>query len=381
MSPVVPSGVDEVYVLSQGELSALPLRPMRSGLFGKSLEDALQYILEQHPAVIPGSQIDPAGEDPPRFALLRREMPVGGWSLDHLYVDQFGVLTLVETKLLQNPESRRDVVGQIIEYAANAKSEWASGKARQYASEFWSKRGKDLDEVLQDVFPELDLVRFWDEVESNLEESRLRLIIAADSIRPEVRRMIEYLNTEMENAEVLGLELRVYGEEDGLVILAPRIVGQTQAIVDRRKGSSNAIIWNESKLRESFGQIDEESANRLIQLLDWSVQNDCFLESRAQLPSFGLAGKTGERIIGVPSTGKLYLFFELGKYSGGSAERDQFVNALKRLDLISPQIVPSEVTSGRNFSRSLSEMTEETFEGMLGILQSYCQTRVNQTRT
>lgn len=64
-------------------------------------------MLEEHPAIIPGNQIDPTNEDPPRFVLLRREMPVGGWSLDHLYVDQYGVLTLVETKLLQNPESRR----------------------------------------------------------------------------------------------------------------------------------------------------------------------------------------------------------------------------------------------------------------------------------
>jgi hypothetical protein len=83
---------------------------MREGLIGKTLEGALQTFLEKYPQIIPGKQIDPSTEDPPRFILLRREMPIGGWSLDHLYVDQRGILTLVETKLFQNPESRREVI-------------------------------------------------------------------------------------------------------------------------------------------------------------------------------------------------------------------------------------------------------------------------------
>ena len=110
-------------------------------------------------------------------------MPVGRWSLDHLYVDQFGVLTLLETKLIQNPDSRRDVIGQIVEYAANASGEWALGMARQHASEYWSKRGRDLDDVIRVAFPQSDIAQLWQDVESNLEKGRIRLIIAADSIR------------------------------------------------------------------------------------------------------------------------------------------------------------------------------------------------------
>ena len=115
---------DEIFLLQGTTLQPLPVQTMRAGLFGKSLEDALQTILQKYPKVIPGKQIDPVSEDPPRFVLLRREMPVAGWSLDHLYVDQRGTLTLVETKLIQNPESRREVIGQIIEYAASAMGFW-----------------------------------------------------------------------------------------------------------------------------------------------------------------------------------------------------------------------------------------------------------------
>jgi hypothetical protein len=59
---------------------------MRVGLFGKTLEDALQTLLERCHQVIPGKQIDAASVDSPRFVLLRREMPIGAWSLDHLFV-------------------------------------------------------------------------------------------------------------------------------------------------------------------------------------------------------------------------------------------------------------------------------------------------------
>src|SRR5262249_8431917 len=73
-------------------------------------------------------------------ALLRREMPVAGGSLDHLLVDQHGVLTLIETKLAEFPAARREVVGQILDYAANAEREWGNGEARRLAQDYWERR-------------------------------------------------------------------------------------------------------------------------------------------------------------------------------------------------------------------------------------------------
>lgn len=64
---------DQVFHLSGDKLIPMPARPMREGLFGKTLEDALQTMLEKYPEVIPGKQIDPASEDPPRFG-LRKEI-------------------------------------------------------------------------------------------------------------------------------------------------------------------------------------------------------------------------------------------------------------------------------------------------------------------
>lgn len=48
------------------------------------------------------------------------------WSVDHLFLDQDGVPTLVEVKRSTDTRIRREVVGQLLEYAANATAYWAS---------------------------------------------------------------------------------------------------------------------------------------------------------------------------------------------------------------------------------------------------------------
>ena len=363
---------DEIFVIEQGKLRAVSSRSMREGLLGKSLEDALQTLLQDYPGVIPGAQIDPSAEDPPRFVLLRREAPIGSWSLDHLYVDQYGVLTLVETKLFENPESRREVIGQIIEYAANAAKSWASGRARQYAAEFWGKRNRELDDVLTESYGDIDVEGFWRVVEANLEQGRIRLIIAADEIRSEVRRMIEFLNSEMQNAEVLGLELKAFGDSSEGLVLVPRLVGQTQAEAERRLSTGGSILWTRKSLSEAFGEQSNEASKAMQGLLDWAVASGCLIVSRAISPTFGLAGKSKERIVSILSTGHVYLFLEERKYLDGTEERDAILAELKDLSLFDQDLDPADVVSGRNSNRRLWELSDVEIERLIGILAKYC---------
>ena len=58
---------DEIFFLSKDEVAAMPIRPMRQGLFGTTLEDAFQKLLERYPEIVPGKQIRPGSDDPPRF--------------------------------------------------------------------------------------------------------------------------------------------------------------------------------------------------------------------------------------------------------------------------------------------------------------------------
>lgn len=88
-------------------------------------EDLLQRLLANYSDLIAGDQIDAV--TPKKWILVSREVPVpseedgaGRWSLDHLFLDQDGVPTFVEVKRSTDSRIRREVVGQMLDYAANA---------------------------------------------------------------------------------------------------------------------------------------------------------------------------------------------------------------------------------------------------------------------
>jgi hypothetical protein len=366
----VASNADEVFIFDGDEIRPLPARPFRAGLFGKSLENALHTLIEKQPNVINGRQLDPGSDDPPRFVLLRREAIVGDWSLDHLLVDQRGVPTLVEAKLLQNPESRRAVVGQIMEYAANAERSWSDGRLRQLASEYWRKAGKDIDEVLRAAFGDIDVEAFWGQVEANLKQGRLRLIIAADDLRPEVRRIIEFLNQQLRTVQVYGLEIRCFTTDSGSGVIVPFLVGQTQAAADEKGRARPLVTWTLDELRRVY-VADGGSGQRAARLLDWAVQHGCAQPGKSQTPLFYLRGSSGDRIATVYQNA-LYVVLRASNYPDGVSDRDQLVRDLKAIGLYPEDLDPASVVDGRNISRGLSDLTDDAFDRLLGILSRYC---------
>ena len=78
-------------------------------------EDALRNLLFAHPAMLPVSEIDP-GIGP--LVPIARELNVPEVGrIDAFLVDPRGALVIVECKLWRNPQARREVVGQILDYA------------------------------------------------------------------------------------------------------------------------------------------------------------------------------------------------------------------------------------------------------------------------
>ena len=163
----------------------------------------------------------------------------------------------------------------------------------------------------------------------------------------------------------------LWGESAPLV-LVPRLVGQTQASVDRRASGRAVVLWTVDRLKIAFEDIGGERGRRLREMLEWAVGEGCFVESRTRFPAFGLRGRGKERILSVFSSGGLYLFFEERRYPGGVEERDALVRELKSLGMLDPSVQPEEVVSGRSLSRNLEELDEADLERLLGILGRYC---------
>ncbi len=179
-------------------------------------ESLLQVLLATHPELLAGDQIEPS--DPRRWLLVEREAGVPAttdgadwWAVDHLFLDQDAVPTFVEVKRAADTRSRREVVAQMLDYAANATEYWPVDRMRELFALRCAARGIDSVAVLTDVVgPEADEEAFWELAKRNLRDGRVRLLFVADRIPTSLRRIVEFLNRQMNPAEVLAVEIRQF---------------------------------------------------------------------------------------------------------------------------------------------------------------------------
>jgi hypothetical protein len=259
-------------------------------------EDDFQSLLEKYPDLLPGEQIDPVM--PRRWLLVSREYGVPDeenatdrWALDHLFLDQDGIPTLVEVKRRSDARltnTRREVVGQMLDYAANAVVYWPVETMRARFEAGCEARGEsDLMKLIE--FLDLDthngdeyddaIQQFWEKVKLNLQASRLRLLFVADFIPPELRRIVEFLNANMNSVEVLAVEIKhfVGTDANGAILrtLVPRVFGQS-AQAEQKKAAPRTQPtqnWNEEMYFEGIeAQRDEAQVSRT--LLDWAKKNE-----------------------------------------------------------------------------------------------------------
>ena len=76
---------------------------------------------------------------------------------------------------------------------------------------------------------------FWSKVKTNLQAGRIRLVFVADEIPRELRRIVEFLNEQMDPAEVLAVEIKQFAGE-GVKTLVPRVIGQTAEAQQKKVG-------------------------------------------------------------------------------------------------------------------------------------------------
>lgn len=214
-------------------------------------EDILQEALAHYPDLLPGDQIDP--ENPRRWLLVKREVGVPadlggdsvGW-LDHLFLDQDGIPTLVECKRAADTRSRREVVAQMLDYAANAVEYWPMEYLRQAAAETAAHLNRSLDEEiarLTGLEDEMSVESFWQGVERNLRQGKIRLIFVADEIPRKLRRLVEFLNSKMSDVEVLAIEVRQFLGQ-GQAAMVPRVIGLTEAARTVKQSSGRTTRTN-----------------------------------------------------------------------------------------------------------------------------------------
>lgn len=196
-------------------------------VMGTWSEDRLQRFLFEHPEVLPVDRIE-AFFGP--LVPLAREVGLPSGRLDLLYLNQSGLLTLVECKLWKNEQARRSVIGQILEYAGDMSRMSYSdlqamvGRARGEPGFDLAKHMGDRSEDVEDV----DEARFIDDVSRQLRMGRFLLLIVGDGIRERTEDVARYLQAHAHlNFTFSLVQLGLYEVPDGGVLVQPHVLLQT----------------------------------------------------------------------------------------------------------------------------------------------------------
>lgn len=282
-------------ILSIDDGKASPLKQIRF-----KAEAKLQDYLEQHPALIPVEDID---DNATPLLCIGKEVGVSSGSIDLLFIDKGGMLTVVETKLAKNPEARRTVVGQIIEYASYIYG-WTAQDVYRASDQYFLEsenvppeyKGKSLDEVMK-IFTEGEYVseEFNDNIEQNLQSGKIRLLIAVDELVGPLRATVAFLNRNSK-FDLLLLQVRSYGKGKKEVLI-PTLFGQGQK--QGPTASKSQRMLNEdvflARCRENGHALNEELYFKVKALaerrrskgdyLNWGVSGHSYrLSQFAELP-------------------------------------------------------------------------------------------------
>lgn len=355
----------------------------------KNEDEELQTLLENNLDLIPGEQINP--DDPRRWLMITREMPVADpttgndrWSIDLVIGDQDAVPTFVECKRCSDTRARREVIGQMFEYAANGHHYWDKHQLLEAARKSSAQMGYALDEAIAELSPDnsFDVDSYFERMQENLREGQLRLVFFLENSPYELRSIVDFLNKQMERTEVLLVEARQY-ELNGNRIVVPRLFGYTEQAraVKRTVTVSNASTrkrWDpQSFTADATQKLSAEEHSLVMHILDTATRLGYQVTwgTGSVNGSFNLkvAEKSNAAMFTVSSTGTVWI--NLDYFSGELGElladvtREEFalpldeITAKKHPSFKVSQMIGKEEQIKSALNRMIADVSHSSFSG------------------
>ena len=307
-------------------------------------EGWLQELISNNPYILPVSVIEPFFTP---LIPIGREIPVDAGFIDNLFISPEGYLTIVETKLWRNPEARREVVGQIIDYAKDL-NKWDYVKLNKEVSIYHQNtigKPRGIIELINEVHPieEEDEPAIIDNISRNLNQGRFLLLIVGDGIRESVEAMADYLGqTPQLNFSLALVELQVYElltSSEKLLLVVPQIITRTKEIVravvhvqgaetsnvrvdlDLDVDEVNSVSTKSSKKRIRLSEqdffniinnnLDRENIKLLGDLLDRLKSLGCFNQPQSSSITVRLNDPSGSSqklsLLTITTSGSIYI--------------------------------------------------------------------------
>ncbi len=232
-------------------------RPTRVPFTNRKLgEGLLHKLIERNPEILPVSEIEPVFSP---LVTIGYEVQTDSGPIDLLLLSPQGYLTIVETKLWRNPEARREVVGQIVDYAKDV-SQWSFQDLESKVREYNLNRYKRDDGIMASLrklerIDETAEAIITDTITRNLRNGRFLLLVVGDGIRESVEAMADYLQQTPQLHFTLALvELQIYELDaggNGSQLVIPQVVARTREV-------TRAVVKVEAESIKSI-QVDIES--------------------------------------------------------------------------------------------------------------------------
>jgi len=208
---------------------AVALSPLSLAARDGAVSEAdIQALVHDHPSSLPIAEIDPMFIG---AVAICRELNTPAGPIDNFLVTPSGLPVLVECKLWRNPQGRREVVGQILDYAKEL-SRWSSSDLQREVCRVLKRDGDLVLDLVRQADPNVDEIQFNDALTANLRRGRFLLLILGDGIREGVEAIAEYLQAHAGLHFSLGLvEYPIYSMPNGDRLVAPRVLARTNVVV------------------------------------------------------------------------------------------------------------------------------------------------------
>jgi hypothetical protein len=197
-----------------------------------NLEQPLRDLVFAHPQILPLGELEP-GIGRVAAVTVELSLPGAGFA-DVLLLSEHGRLIIVECKLWRNPQARREVVVQVLDYAREL-SRYDYEDLQRAVSDRLGRVGNVLFELATAAGGTMTEADFVDRVARDLRAGRFLLLIVGDGITEGTQRLTEYLNVPGLAFDFGLIEIADYRFVDPLNgttrrMLQPRVIARTSTI-------------------------------------------------------------------------------------------------------------------------------------------------------
>ena len=194
---------------------------------GSVSEDDLRKLLFRFPETLPIAAIDATynGAVP-----ICQELHTPAGFIDALYVNPLGRIILTEFKLWRNPQARREVIGQILDYAKELAS-WGYEDLQRQVSIALNQSGNILFDLVEGHSSGIHEAEFIDNVTRNLRRGEFLLLIVGDGIQEGVANIVDFVQRHSGLHFNLALvEAALYRDSANHLLVQPPVLARTEIV-------------------------------------------------------------------------------------------------------------------------------------------------------